>query len=337
MVLLVGIAIIPSLSGCSTAFKLTRAAADEIGQVSYQFVRMLGRSVNEAGAAVLWLKTLGGPRPRPLEAMPHEVRGILSRAADEWRTRGALDQSLRTEVASIFRDTGRSISDSTTEIGRTVQPSAVSQPISGSRVVSLLPENALEFEAMYAKSPTSRDLRVIETIAAQAPHGPIRRTPGSGVGGLLDALVPEENVAIIIVGHSEDGGRIVVLPSGERMSIVDIYSRCAEREAWCIVVSCRSRELGFTHDLTYKEGIELALAAHEGIQSGLVHSYEDAVRLIRARRHIQHAGRELTIVSLETTGATTAASSIILNSTTRPSLSRKVDAMARLILTKYGG
>jgi hypothetical protein len=138
---------------------------------------------------------------------------------------------------------------------------AVDLPASNPRLLALFPQNLREYRAVYGIEATaSAEAQILKMNRRFASALDVERLkPGER---LADVLVAQDAPSpLVILGHSEEQGGVLVLPSGARISVVDVHNRCSAAGKLCIVLTCHGEDLHLDKELAPRDALAMWRAA----------------------------------------------------------------------------
>lgn len=218
--------------------------------------------------------------------------------AEMMRARRAADDSDAVHEA-IARQGSRPIEDAWSqlpgeEIERTELPRVRfegDRRVHHPRLIAAFPSTADEYEAVFGRIPGGAGeqeiKRLNETISGLDGASAWPRPPP--VMEFRDVLESHQGAdAIVIVTHAEDRGRMVVLSNGQRLTLKELHSTCAEVRKSCIVMSCYSRDLKLESEITTKDAISIWKSAQRMRTPDMtVDEYTEQLRLVHSRNVIR--------------------------------------------------
>lgn len=167
---------------------------------------------------------------------------------------------------------------------------AVDLPASNPKLLVLFPRNAREYRAVYGYEPTASGEAQIRRLNRRfAREADVERL--EPMGRLADALGrSDESSPLVILGHSEEEGGVLVLPTGERIGVVDVHRQCQAAGKTCIVLTCHGEDLGIQGELAPEDAFAMWQAARRENQESALTIAEFALTMredqaVREARH----------------------------------------------------
>jgi len=142
-----------------------------------------------------------------------------------------------------------------------------------------MPTNELQYKNIYNKDFVSGgSLFEINKFSKQ-----LRKTFGStnfngGVSDLLASLENSNGSPVVVFAHSEDLGRTIVLPNGEKLKDQAVHEHCFKFGKVCVVLTC----YGDDFSLTDKISAENALSMWNYAQQTMKHTNSSNVKISNA-------------------------------------------------------
>lgn len=110
---------------------------------------------------------------------------------------------------------------------------------------------------------------------------------------------------VVILGHSEDEGRVLVFPSGQRVAVADIHRTCAEVGSTCLVLTCYGDDFGLTGKISASDALHMwdaALSRHSAALDTVTPAeFAYTMRVARGERITRH--RIVLTASIGSSGA----------------------------------
>lgn len=135
------------------------------------------------------------------------------------------------------------------------------------RLISAIPTNEQAFLKVYSsRSYTATNRKSLESFNKELNNvDSAQLQKSSSISELEDAISMADSRPIVIFGHSEGKGKILVLASGEKAHVAEIHSYCQRMEKACMVLTCNGDDFSIggkliaTHALKmWKESTKLA-------------------------------------------------------------------------------
>src|ERR1044071_6717774 len=140
------------------------------------------------------------------------------------------------------------------------------------RLLSLLPDDENTFVRVFAKKFTEANRRELSAITADISAAPRTRqvriysADHDSFAFELQHQIGDSRFAVIL-GHSENEGRVLVLPNGRKINVAEIHQTCLEGGVTCLVLTCFGDDFGLTEEISARDAIKMwrsAMARHSG-------------------------------------------------------------------------
>lgn len=179
-------------------------------------------------------------------------------------------------------------------------------------LLAAFPTDDSEYEKVYRSVPTAAAsaeiARLSRQLAGAGSHAKWTKYPPTA--DFRDSLRNLTDVdLVVIVAHAEDAGATIVLPSGHRMSYLEVHLTCGDMQVKCVVLSCHSPDLSLTSEVSTVDAIAMwSSASRTWALSRAAMDADTFVRSLReARVELQHRRQILltTVVVASAIGGTT--------------------------------
>lgn len=130
------------------------------------------------------------------------------------------------------------------------------------RLITAFPTNTEEYRNVYGREPTFASDKQMQRLLRLYTDGQQLNSaqPGEEIL-LLELARVSSSSPVVIVGHSEASGSILVLPNGERIPVQRIHHECLRFGIPCIVVTCDGSDLAIDGSVTANEAHQMWQAA----------------------------------------------------------------------------
>jgi hypothetical protein len=166
---------------------------------------------------------------------------------------GGSAEDIATRPPSRVRVTREALSNA-------VSPALPDVPVQSLRLVVSIPRDVAEFARVYSVAASAADEAHMYRYADKARAGSAA-TSLADLRMVLSKSAPDD--VLVVVAHSEDHGRTLVLPSGERLAIATAHGECATARRRCVFLTCYSPDLGLTAQISPDNALDMWETAAE--------------------------------------------------------------------------
>lgn len=167
-------------------------------------------------------------------------------------------------------------------------------PVSMPYFVSLFPSTDAAFTSVYGRAPTASEAIQMSRFTERIRHdAAVLQRQSLDIPLLFEHFT--DSSPFVIFGHSEDNGRVLVMPNGTRVSVAEIHEQCVRRGNHCIVITCHGQDLGIDGAITPEDAYRIWRMARAVSNEQNTVSVAQFSRLMRRARAWQVMQRRIVL------------------------------------------
>lgn len=125
-------------------------------------------------------------------------------------------------------------------------------------LINLMPINESSYKNIYKKDiVTTQALEEIDKFKVKLDIANNTESIDTGIDDLKLQIDESNDDLIVIFGHSEKNGKLLILPNGEEISDVEIHLYCAEKDKACMVLTCFGDDFNINNKVSATEGLKM--------------------------------------------------------------------------------
>ena len=125
-------------------------------------------------------------------------------------------------------------------------------------LINLMPINESSYINIYKKDiVTVQALEEIDKFKVKLDSANNIQNIDTGIDDLKLQIEESNDDLIVIFGHSEKNGKLLILPNGEEISDVEIHLYCAEKDKACMVLTCFGDDFNIDSKVSATEGLKM--------------------------------------------------------------------------------
>jgi hypothetical protein len=135
------------------------------------------------------------------------------------------------------------------------------------KLLSLFPTDDDSYHALYGRVPSaaaSAEIRRFNASLASYDTS-LLRSASSGEE-LASRIGSADGNPVVIIAHSEQNGRRIVLPSGSRLDLADLHASCVSRGKRCLVLTCHGDDFAVAGRITPADALGMWRAGEERLR-----------------------------------------------------------------------
>jgi len=132
------------------------------------------------------------------------------------------------------------------------------EAVESPKIVSLFPATPNQYKNIYGRSPSVAAESKLKNFNEQINAEPyIVKRNKDQADLILKSIEDADGSPIVILAHSEDGGRKVVFPDGTSMDVTKVHAKCIEALKRCMMLTCHGDDFGITENITASEALSI--------------------------------------------------------------------------------
>lgn len=221
------------------------------------------------------------------------------------------------QVKKQFSDTASRLSTSRLPIAQRSFYRYLDLPVERPRLLSLMPSDEQSFGYVYSsRTYSAANKRSLEAFKANLDAlGQTQVERAVTRADLELAIQNADSRPIVVFGHTERSGTVLVLPSGEKVHVNDVHAYCQALQRACMVLTCEGEDFGIQGRLVATHAVKMweqsvEAIASTGNRTHTVRDFRDQMIKARASTRVAEAIALSVVTSGSAGGATFIVSSV---------------------------
>ena len=168
------------------------------------------------------------------------------------------------------------------------------QPVVQPKLVSLMPSSERDFKNVYStRSYSQSNKKSLESFKVELDQvNPDQVRKVSTISDLEATINSADGRPVVIFGHTEQQGNVLVLSSGEKIHVSAIHEYCQTTGKACMVLTCNGGDFSIGGRLVATHALKMWIASTKAVSTNAgqpltVRHFRD--EMIRARASLQVA------------------------------------------------
>lgn len=121
-----------------------------------------------------------------------------------------------------------------------------------------LPTTKKQYKNIYRKNHISYGIeKSISSLSKKVSETRRAYNFDGGKNELLHQIDKSDQIPIVIFAHSENSGKMLILPTGEKILVSDIHSYCIKTNKVCAVLTCYGDDFKLNDKITAEGGLRM--------------------------------------------------------------------------------
>jgi hypothetical protein len=164
------------------------------------------------------------------------------------------------------------------------------------RIISFFPSNKIQYKNVYGMLPSISAVQKMNGFQQKLiQETSLLKYSSDKTDDVFRNIEETDGNPLVILAHSEDGGKLVVFPDGSKMNINDIHAKCIEILKRCMVLTCKGDDFELDENISAMDALNIWSSINKKVNENKIAKVNELVSEARNIRKNQKTKEKILI------------------------------------------